>query len=242
MKLPWVRKEGNDGEADQLEVNLPKETEEKINSAISAHSENSSRYNELKASLDSINARFQREDQEKERRETAERTRQQQVDTGASEEELSNLMLTDPVAATRRIVKQTTDVQGTALMTMRADALRREIFDDRERFPYYSGEIRSEIDRLLDGQTLQHRNDRGVIENAYFATLGRHQKEIEEGKLKSRFASSEGNRGTATGNIKGSEEPAIRPLDDEGKKAAKLLGFKEDDYAKMLHEEGVGYV
>ena len=242
MKLPWVRKEGKDGEADQLEVNLSKETEEKINSAISAHSENSSRYNELKASLDSINARFQREDQEKERREAAERTRQQQVDTGASEEELSNLMLTDPVAATRRIVKQTTDVQGTALMTMRADALRREIFDDRERFPYYSGEIRSEIDKLLDGQTLQHRNDRGVIENAYFATLGRHQKEIEEGKLKSRFASSEGNRGTATGNLKGSDEPAIRPLDDEGKKAAKLLGFKEDDYAKMLHEEGVGYV
>ena len=65
---------------------------------------------------------------------------------------------------------------------------------------------------------------------------------MADGKLKSRFAASEGNRGTATGNVKGSEEPVIRPLDDDGKKAARLLGFKEDEYAKMVHESGVGYV
>jgi len=242
MKLPWQRKQGADGETEQLEVNLPKETEEKINAAISANTENSSRYSELKQSLDSINARFLREDQERERHEAAERSRRQQEENGQGEEEITNLMLTDPVAATKRLIKQTTDIQGQALLTMRADALRREIFDDQEKFPFYSGEIKSEIDKLLEGQTLQHRNDRGVIENAYYATLGRHQREIEDGKLKSRFAAAESTRGTATGNMKGSEESAVKPLDDDGKKAARLLGFKDDDYAKMLHEEGVGYV
>jgi len=210
MKLPWQRKQGADGETEQLEVNLPKETEEKINAAISANTENSSRYSELKQSLDSINARFLREDQERERHEAAERSRRQQEENGQGEEEITNLMLTDPVAATKRLIKQTTDIQGQALLTMRADALRR--------------------------------NDRGVIENAYYATLGRHQREIEDGKLKSRFAAAESARGTATGNLKGSEESVVKPLDDDGKKAARLLGFKDDDYAKMLHEEGVGYV
>ena len=241
MKLPWQKKTAEDG-SEALEVNLPKETEEKIDAAISAHTENSSRYNELKNSLDSINARFLREDQERERREATERQRSAAADAGQSEEEITNLMLTDPVAATKRLIKQTTDVQGAALMTIRADGLRREIFEDAERFPYYAGEIKNEIDKLLEGQTLQLRNDRGVIENAYYATLGRHQREMADGKLKSRFAASEGNRGTATGNVKGSEEPVIRPLDDDGKKAARLLGFKEDEYAKMVHESGVGYV
>jgi hypothetical protein len=242
MKLPWQRKQVADGETEQLEVSLPRETEEKINAAISAHSENSTRYNELKESLNQISARFQREDQERERQQSLEHSRRQQEEGTQNDEEITNLMLTDPVAATKRLIKQTTDIQGTALLTMRADSLRREVLDDAERFPFYAGEIKSEIDKLLESQTLQLRNDRGVIENAYYATLGRHQREMQDGKLKSRFAAAEGNRGTATGNVKGSEEPAIRPLDDDGKKAAKLLGFKEEDYAKMLHEEGVGYV
>jgi hypothetical protein len=241
MRLPWQKKADEAGN-ETLTVELPKEFEEKLNTAISSNKNSETRYNELKESLSSINARFQREDEERERRETAERSARQANENTQSDEEITNLMLTDPVNATKRLIKQTTDIQGQALLTMRADAVRREIFEDQEKFPYYTGEIKTEIDKLLEGQTLQHRNDRGVIENAYYATLGRHQREMADGKLKSRFASSEGNRGTSTGNIKGTEEPVIRPLDDDGKKAARILGFKEEEYAKMLHDEGVGYV
>lgn len=241
MKLPWQRQKAEDG-SENLTVELPKEMAEKIDSAIASGNESKTRFDELKASLDGLNARFVREDEERQRAAQAQQQQRQAQDQTQSEEEITNLMLTDPVAATKRLIKQTTDNQGVALMSMRADALRRDVFEDTDRFPYYTGEIKSEIDKLLEGQTLQHRNDRGVVENAYYATLGRHQREMADGKLKSRFAASEGNRGTASGNIKGTEEPAIKPLDEDGRKAAKILGFKEEDYAKMLHEEGVGYV
>jgi Arc/MetJ-type ribon-helix-helix transcriptional regulator len=241
MKLPWQKAKDAEGN-ETLNIELPKEMSEKIDAAISSGQESKSRFDELKTSLDNINARFLREDEERQRQQNAARQQQQQQEAQATDDEITQLMLTDPVAATRRIVKQSTDNQGVALLTMRADALRRDVFEDTERFPYYTGEIRSEIDKLLEGQTLQHRNDRGVIENAYYATLGRHQREMADGKLKSRFATSEGNRGTATGNIKGTEEPVVKPLDEDGRKAARILGFKDDDYAKMLHEEGVGYV
>jgi hypothetical protein len=242
MKLPWQRTQTDDGKQDEIQVSLPDETQKKLDTAIEAATGASTKYDELKASLDSINARFQREDTERAQREQVARSKQFAETSAQSETEITEQMLTDPVSATRRLVRETTDVQGQALLTLRADALRRETFEDQDRFPYYAGDIKSEIDKLLEGQTLAHRNDRGVIENAYYATLGRHQREMADGKLKSRFATAEGNRGTSTGNVKGIEEPVIKPLDEDGKKVARILGFKDEEYAKMLHEEGVGYV
>lgn len=240
MKLPWQRKAAADG-GEEIEVSLPDELKAKLDSAVSKQ-DFDSKLSELQASLSTITSRFQREDEERQRREAIERQKAT-APAALSKEQLEELMATDPVSAVQRLVKDQTDQSNQVLLQVRADNLRRETFDDAERFPYYSGEIKAEIDKLIEGQTLAARNDRSVIEHAYFSTIGKHHRELSEGKLKSRFAASDTGARTSTGRTPSEGEgEALRPMTDEDKKAARILGFKEEEYQKMLKEEGVGYV
>jgi hypothetical protein len=244
MKLPWQKKVGDDG-SESLEVNLPDDLKKQLESAASKDEVKAlgTKFDELKGSLDSINKHFNDEAAEKQRKAEEERRRKAGEIQVQTDEELNELALTDPVAAMKKIVQMASQPANQALLQMRADSIRREVFEDSEKYPYYTGDLKSEIDRLLEGEPLANRNNRATVEHAYFSTVGRHQKEIAEGKLKSRFASSEGNRGT-NGNVSTTttEADKVKALDDDGKRVAKMLGFSEEEYAKMLHEEGVGYV
>lgn len=240
MKLPWQRKAGEDGK-EEIEVSLPDEFKAKLDSAVSK-SDFDSKLGELQASLSSITSRFQREDEERTRAAAVKRQEESLSSSKATKEQIEELMATDPVSAVQRLIKDQSESGNQILLSVRADNLRREVFEDTEKYPFYTGEMKAEIDKLLEAQTLLNRNDRSVIEHAYFSTLGKHHRELADGKLKSRFATSDTGSRTSTGRTPGGESEELRPMTEEDKKAAKILGFSETEYQKMLKEEGVGYV
>jgi hypothetical protein len=70
----------------------------------------------------------------------------------------------------------------------------------------------------------------------YYNVLGRKQKEITEGKLKSRFASSTGAT-SSSGKVAGTEDTFTIEVDDQIRKAAKLVGMKPEEYAALVATE-----
>jgi Arc/MetJ-type ribon-helix-helix transcriptional regulator len=223
-----------------IKVELPDEYKKKLDGAISKE-EFTNFTDSIRQSMQSINARYEREDQEREQaRRAAEQKRV--TDAQPTDEQLNELMATDPVAAVRKLMEGPNNAQSSAILQVRADNLRREIFEDQEKYPYYTGEMKNEIDKLLEAQTLTARNDRSVIEHAYLSTLGKHSRELLDGKLKSRFASPEGSRGTSGGNLGTGAATTPRVISADEKKVAQLLGFEEAEYAKMIDESGVGSV
>jgi len=152
--------------------------------------------------------------------------------------EIEELFLTDPKAA----IAKATQGHTSAILTLNAANIRREVFEDEKEFKYYHG------DTLIAGQTLQARNDPSVIKNCYLTVLGRHNDEIVEGKIKSRFAGSTSTNGTSNGSAGSSgaaddKASTLRGLENDPLvlKTARLLGMKPADYAKILDEEGIGY-
>lgn len=241
MKLPWQRKAGENG-ADEIEVTLPDELKTRLENSISK-GDFDSKLAELQASLSSISTRFQREDEERARASARKAQEDAATKNSYTKEQLDEMMLTDPVSAVQRLIKDQSESQNQVLLSVRADALRREVFEDQDKFQYYTGDLKQEVDKLLEAQTLAARNDRSVIEHAYYSTVGRHQRDLSDGKLKNRFAASDTGDRTTTGRVTSGTDPEeLRPMSDDDRKAARILGFDEKEYQKMLKEEGVGYV
>lgn len=236
--LPWMKKDDKDEKA-QLEVNLPEETQKKLDTALGMSDD----LKKMREQLDGLNSIQAYVADQRKRQEDAERAaaiRKQQELASQSDEELQNLILTDPAAAIRR----GTQDQSVAILTLRADQIKRDVFEDEERFPFYAGEVKSEIDKLLAGQSIQARNDPSVVENCYYTIVGRHAKEAQEGKLKSRFATSSGARGTSASSAGGGKDSESEKLEinDDIRRAARITGMSPEEYAKMLYDQGVGYV
>lgn len=159
----------------------------------------------------------------------------------ADSEAFGDLIFTDPQAAINKAIEPT----QLALINLKADGMRREIFEDTQKYKYYHGSIKSEVDKLIAAQPVTARVDPSVIENAYLTVVGRHADEIIEGKLKSRFSGAESSsRGTASGSAgdRGSQDSDAIVITDDIKKIAKGFGITPEDYAEMLKNEGVGYV
>jgi len=162
--------------------------------------------------------------------------RQEEIDA-----ELEDLILTNPKEA----IRKATESQSVAIMTLRADNIRRETFEDAEKFKYYHGDFKRKVDALIANQSLAARNDASVVENCYKTILADHMDEIVEGKLKSRFASSTSNGGTSSGSAggtsTGAKEKTVLTGDYERdvRKAAQQVGIKYEDYVEMLDKEGV---
>lgn len=233
----WQKQQKEDGTE---ELALSKEDQERIDKAARA-AEELPAIKEKLSGLDKINefiTQFQAERTEEKNKAQRQQQQQQQTQT---EEDFEELMLTDP----KRAVSMALQPTQQALLTLRADNLRRETFEDTKKYRYYHGEIKSEVDKLLAGQPLTARNDPSVIENAYLTVVGKHHDEIVEGKLKDRFAASESSgRATSSGSAgdSGTAEKKQVVITDDIRKIAKGLGFKPEEYAKMLDDEGIGYV
>lgn len=237
MAFSWLRNKKDDGTE---ELQLSKEDQDKMDAAAKAAAE----LPEIKTKLSKLDAvsefinEFKRErDDEKAKKQK----QQQQQDQQQSDEELETLILTDPKTAINKALGPTQN----ALLQLRADNIRREVFEDTKKFKFYHGDIKSEVDKLIAGQTLAARNDPSVIENAYLTVVGRHHDEIMEGKIKDRFAGSDGgSRGTASGSAgdHGTGDKQAPVITDDIRKLAKMFGTTPEDYAKRLDEEGIGYV
>jgi len=237
--LPWMKKKEDDG-SESVAIKLDDDTQKKLDSALSMSAE-MGKMKEMLEGLKGIQAFVEDSRKEKEAEAAKKRADEQARVNASTDEELQQLILTDPAAAIR---KGTTD-QSLAILTLRADQIKRDVFEDADRFPYYAGEVKSEIDKLLAVQSIQARNDPSVVENCYFTVLGKHSEEAREGKLKSRFASANGARGTSSGAAGGTPEGTDREkleINDDVRKAARITGMSPEDYAKMLYDQGVGYV
>ncbi|SRR6266567_91814 len=163
---------------------------------------------------------------------------ERQAETDA---EIEELMLTNPKEAIRRA----TESQSIAIMMLRADNIKREVFEDAQKFKYYAGDIKREVDALIAGQSIAARNDPSVVENCYHTVMGKHTDEIAEGKIKNRFAGSESSsRGTSSGSAgdsgsKGEKKPYDAEYMKDIERAAKQVGIKTSDYLEMLEKDGV---
>jgi hypothetical protein len=174
------------------------------------------------------------------RAQEAERRRQAES-SKLSPEDLAANMFSDPEGT----VKQLTDPLAKELMEMRAANVRREVFEDTEKFEYYSGDFKTEVDKLIAAQPLAFRNNPASVENVYYTLLGKKSKEISEGKIKSRFAAAS----TSSSNAgKTAEEKGKLKIDvdDQIRRAAKLVGMDPEAYAALVAtdaEEGnIAYV
>ncbi len=232
----WQKKQKEDGTE---ELALSEEDQKRMDKAAKA-AEELPAIKEKLSGLDKINEFIDAFKAEKEAEKQKLAITKQKETQIQNEEEFEELMLTDPKRAMSMALQPTQQ----ALLTLRADSLRRETFEDTKKFRYYHGDIKSEVDKLIAGQPLTARNDPSVIENAYLTVVGRHHDEIMEGKLKDRFAASESSgRSTSSGSAgdSGTAEKKQVVITDDIRKIAKGLGFKPEEYAKMLDEEGIGY-
>ena len=234
VNLPWLKKKDDDG-GEHLEVRLPDEIKKQLDDSAAASKAADEKIASLIKSQETIMAFINGEKEEKEQRK-AELLRQRQTEHQTEvDEEIQDLIVSDP----KKAIEKATEKHSVAIMTLRADNLKREIFEDAEKFPYYTGDIKAKIDQLLDGQSLAAKNDRGVIENTYYSIVGRHEAEIRENKLKTRFASPESNRGNAGGNQTNPGDSRTPEITDEIKRIAKMFDMKPEEYAKQLQEEGI---
>lgn len=236
----WQKKA--EGEADgDINIKLSDEDQKKIDTAAAAATELPEIKKRLEG-LDSVVA-FVNDQKKKDADAAAAAARKKTEEhAAASQEELEELMLTDP----KKAIDLATSAQQRVILEVRADNLRRNTFEDEKRFPYYTGEMKSEIDKLISGQSLQFQNDASVLENAYNAVVGKHMPDILEGKIKNRFAASSngttlnGSAGAGAGS--GDGERRWKGNEPDVIKAARIAGMSNEDYAKLLDKEGVGYV
>lgn len=236
--MDWMKKK--DGAEHQLEISMSDEDKKKLDTASAAASE----LPKIKEMLEGlIKIQSDSTAAAKKERDDAERVAaaKKALETnGTHEEQIEALMLE---GKTREAIQLATQGTNQAILLLNADNVKRNTFENQEKFKYYHGELKDEVDKLIAAQNLQARNDSSVVENCYLTVLGRHNDDIVAGKLKSRFASSSGGSTSSggTGGTGTEEKKGIDPNDADVKKAAKLLGFKPEEYAKMLDAEGIGY-
>jgi hypothetical protein len=234
MALPaWISKISGNNEG-EYKFELPKVIQDQLDEAKGLKTQVETMSTKLGA-LDDITAYI------REQREAAAKPKPKPVPSAEESEderrELAGLLLTDPEAAYARLAGKT----NAAVMMVRADNVRRETFEDNaEKFPYYTGEVKLEINKILAKQSLEFRNSPEALENTYYTVVGKMQKEISEGKIKDRFASSTSSRGS--GNLNEVDDRKKITVNDDITKIASQLGMKVDDYVKLLEEDVERYV
>ena len=228
FKYPWESEE----KKEEKKTELPPELEARFKKVDDLDTKVSSIDEKLKG-LDSITAFIEDQKKEKEEAKTAaaaaraRKTPEQEKD---DDENMAALLLSDPKAAFSELSKP---LQQVMLMT-RADNIKREVFTDRaDEFPYYSGEVKGEVDKILGEQTLQFRNDPNAVANVYHTVVGKRMKDINEGKIKSRFASGTGPLSNSQQN---KEDEFVIELSDDIKRMAKLTGMSEGDAKDLVQK------
>jgi hypothetical protein len=232
MPAWWESKKNKD---DKEEYTLPPEIQEQLDQAKKVTLELEGVKTKL-AGLDELTTYVREQRQAAEDAKKPKPIVKTQDDIENENAELAQLLLTDPQAAYARLADKT---NATVLM-VRADNLRREVFEDNaEKFPYYTGDVKLEINKILSNESLQFRNNPQALENTYYTVVGKRQKDITEGKIKDRFASANGSgRGTTTEDT---DKLKITGNADT-EKIAKILDMKHEDYIKLLEMDPERYV
>jgi hypothetical protein len=230
-KWPWEENKKEDEKVD-----LPKELQDRFDSVkTDVTTEVTKKIDERFASMTPVIdfVTQYKKDQEEARtaREEAARRKAEQ-DSSKTDEDLAAELLTNPRAVLSEINKPQTQL----MLQLRADNIKREVFQDRAQdFPYYDGDVKKEVDQLLAKQSLQFQNDASSIENVYHTVVGKKMKEINEGKIKSRFAASSST--SSSGPRSDDAEKKSIKVTPEIERAAKLTGLTTKDYVEMLEKD-----
>lgn len=168
------------------------------------------------------------DDQQASREEAARRAAETQQQT--TQQQFSEI---DPTM--RQYVDASLKPIADAAIWQQGNEIRRSIFDNAEAYPYYSGVLKDKIDTMLDAQPASQRANPDVIRNVYKIVSYDHQKEIDEGKHKSRMSSSSSS-GTGTGAPGGNTKGELPVLTAQMKSVAKAMGMTEQDYATSMKE------
>lgn len=243
--MPWWMTEKEDKESkdkkekkdkeEEFELK-PKEVKEKLDaidglkSSVEELKGKSSILDRMATFLDNVDAA--KKEQNKQQRQ--QQLQQQQED---QEEELSTEFITDPVNATKKLLRQTTAPLVEANVNMQAKLTMKELMDSHpEEYEYATDpKVRLETEALIGKLPLSSRTDPESIKNCYLVVEGRHKQEIKEGKIKSRLAATS-SAGNGTGSPKAESEEGKISLTDNQKKAAKIFGMTEEEYAKGAKE------
>jgi type II secretory pathway pseudopilin PulG len=237
----WNKKEVKDGDGEKQEFTLPDELVTQIKAGSEAAGKLGTIEEKLKG-LDSIQQYVEDQKKEKEELKKKQQQQQRQEQQGTIEEQIEALMLE---GKTSEAIALATSGQTLAIKATHAELVRREVFEDQEKFPYYHGDIKREVDSLIASQAVDFRTNPQNIENCYNTILGKHTKDIVEGKLKTRFAQSTSTTRSksGTGDALDDKGKRQRNWDDDTEKgireAARHSGLKYEDYVDLLDKEGV---
>jgi hypothetical protein len=232
FKYPWEKEE----KKEESKVELPKELEDRFSSVktdvtTEVNKKIDERFSELAPVLEFAKSyKKDREDAEAARVEAARKKTEQENTT--SDEDLAAELLNNP----RKAISEATKGERALLLQVRADNIRREVFEDEaSEYPYYTGDIKKEVNEMLAKQSIAFQNDRSSIANVYHTVVGKRMKEINEGKIKSRFASFSSTNSSGP-NASESEAKKIK-VTPEIERAAKLTGLTTKDYVDMLEKD-----
>jgi cell division septum initiation protein DivIVA len=225
----------NNREEEEGEPELPKAIQDQLDEAKGLKVKVEELSSKL-SGLDDITAyiREQRENAAKPKPQT-----RRPEDEEAENAELAQLLLTNPKDAWARLSVGA----NTATALLLAQNAKREVFQDNaEKFPYYTGEVKAEIDKILSKQSLEFQRNPEALENTYYTVLGKMHKEIQEGKIKDRFASSSST--SRTSGLKEDEDSTrkITKVTPDIEHAARLTGLKVEDYMDLLNKDAEAYI
>jgi hypothetical protein len=233
MAFPWQIKKGDDEHHEQKkpETQLPEDVMNKINKVESLDT----KVTEIGKKLEGLDTLVTFVNAQKEAAEAAaaEEAKKKNTPPEESDEDIAQQFAADPASAVKKITQPQTEL----LLQIQADNLRDKMLsEDSEKYPRYTGKIKQEVDALLESQPLSIRTNRAAIENAYFSVVGRHEAEITNGTLKSRFAKPDG----VSQNKKEPENPeefrktVNIEITPDIIKAAKLTGMKPEEYVELV--------
>lgn len=218
----WFQKDEEEGKKEEKKE-LPPELEERF----SKLAEGTSKIEERLKGLDSLTAFV--EDYKKDKEEERKKKETPPKKDDSSDEDLAALLLSDP----KKAVGEMTAGLSTAILQTRADNIRRQVFEDNaSEYEYYTGDIKKKVDALIGEQSLKFQNDPAAVANAYHTVVGKMFKEIQEGKIKSRFATPSGS-GTISDKGKKNEDMEIEITPDMIK-AARNSGMEIEDFRKLV--------
>lgn len=224
-----------DGKKDDEFELKPKDVKDKLDKLDGFETRFNNMDEKLKG-LDDISAFIKEQKAEKEKTAREEAARKAAEHKAQLETDINDEFLTDPAAATRKMLNESMSPLVETQINTAARLQMKELFESEpERFEYASDPtIKKEVEAHVASLPLNQRANPAAIENCYYVATGRHQADIKEGKIKSRTAAASSSGSGTHESQGGNDRPIV--LSEQEKKAAKVFGLKEEDYAKSKKE------
>lgn len=232
IKIPWLTPETENKNEDQ-EIELkPKDVKDKLDKIDGMETE-VKKISKLEEGQTEILGYFRQAKADREAaRQRAEEA--EQVKRQKAEDDNAPSFEDDPVAAVNRqldpILKQ------NYLLSAKQNI--RDMVESNQ-LEFYTGDIKSEVDKLIEAQAMRGNPvSTEYIENAYYIAKGKKEKDIADGKIKSRFSAASG-ASSGTGGLESNPDKSKQALSEDEKRYAAALGIKDEDYNKFREAEYV---